>query len=65
MIGPTTPLSPLLYDYGVNVLAGTLVTDPDRLLRYIGQGASLRGAPGVRRFTLISDRARVNGYGSD
>jgi hypothetical protein len=38
------------------MLGGALVTDPDAALRYIGQGSSLHGVPGVKRLTLVKDR---------
>jgi uncharacterized protein (DUF4213/DUF364 family) len=53
MLGPSTPLSTVLFDYGVTMLGGALVTDPDVALRYIGQGSSLHGVPGVKRITLM------------
>jgi uncharacterized protein (DUF4213/DUF364 family) len=40
LVGPSTPLSPVLYDYGINVLSGTIVTDPQATLLKIGQGIS-------------------------
>jgi hypothetical protein len=52
MLGPSTPLSPILFDYGVNILGGALVTDPAAALRYVTQGSSLHGVPGIRRFTM-------------
>ena len=42
MLGPSTPLSPVLFDSRVDVLSGTLVDDPERVLRSISQGATFR-----------------------
>ena len=56
MLGPSTPLSSVLFDYGVTMLGGALVTDPATALYYIGQGSSLHHVPGIRRFTLMKDR---------
>jgi uncharacterized protein (DUF4213/DUF364 family) len=53
MLGPSTPLSRVLFDYGVDVLSGTQVVDPVTTLRYIGQGGSLRQVPGIRRLTMV------------
>ncbi|MBP7689394.1 MAG: DUF364 domain-containing protein [Thermoflexales bacterium] len=56
MLGPSTPLSPVLFDYGVTMLGGVLVTKPDAAFHYIGQGSSLHGVPGIKRITLMNDR---------
>jgi uncharacterized protein (DUF4213/DUF364 family) len=56
VLGPTTPLSPVLFNYGVDVISGTLVTDPEMVLRYVSQGASFRQikrSKGVKLLTLI------------
>jgi uncharacterized protein len=41
MLGPSTPLSPVLYDFGVHLLSGTIVEDHQATLLGIGQGISL------------------------
>lgn len=52
MLGPTTPLSPVLFDYGVDVLGGSIVDDPITVLHYIEQGTALYKIPGLRRVTI-------------
>ena len=42
LLGPSTPLSPILYRHGINVISGTIVTDPSAVLMAIGQGVSFR-----------------------
>jgi hypothetical protein len=53
LLGDTVPLSPVLFDYGVEALSGTRVTDPDLALRCISQGANFRQIAGTRRLTMI------------
>jgi len=53
MLGPSTPLNPVLFDYGVNILGGAVATDPAAALRYVTQGSSLHRVPGLRRFTMV------------
>ena len=58
VLGPSTPLSPVLFDYGVDVVSGTQVVDTDLVLTLISQGATFRQVkgPGVRLLTMTSSR---------
>jgi uncharacterized protein len=42
VLGPSTPLSPVLFDHGVHVLSGAVVEDVDAVLRGVSQGANFR-----------------------
>jgi uncharacterized protein len=54
LLGPSTPVSPRLFDLGIDVLAGSIVEDPDAVLPLIRQGASFQQIKkqGVRLVTL-------------
>ncbi len=55
MLGGTTPLSPLLFEAGVDALAGTLVEDVDSALLSASQGATFRQMRGKRLVTLFRE----------
>ncbi len=56
MIGPSTPLSPVLFDYGVSVLAGSVIDDPDFVWHGVAQGSALHDKrTGLKRVTLVRD----------
>ena len=52
VLGPSVPLSPVLFDLGVDFIAGSLVTDEKEVLLTIMQGGSALQARGVRKLTL-------------
>jgi uncharacterized protein (DUF4213/DUF364 family) len=52
LLGPSTPLSPILFKHGVTYLSGARVIDEVAALRTIGQGASFRQVEGVKLLTL-------------
>lgn len=56
ILGGTKPLSPVLFDYGIDALSGTVVNKPDSVLDAVSQGATYRQLKDVKR--LIMDRQR-------
>jgi uncharacterized protein (DUF4213/DUF364 family) len=52
ILGPSTPFFPLLFDYGVSVLAGSVPLDPEFTLRQVKEGAVFRQLDRVRRVVL-------------
>jgi hypothetical protein len=55
MVGPTTPLAPVLFDYGVDVLAGVKVMEPDKTIRSISEGAIFSQVEGVKLVTMAKE----------
>lgn len=55
VLGGTTPLCRVLFDSGVDAVAGTLITDPEAALRSAGQGATFRQLMGKRLLTIFKD----------
>jgi uncharacterized protein (DUF4213/DUF364 family) len=56
VLGPSTPLSPVMADHGVNLLAGSIVEDIPAVLAALGQGANFRQVhhAGVRLITQMA-----------
>ncbi|MGQ9676738.1 MAG: Rossmann-like domain-containing protein [Chloroflexota bacterium] len=55
VLGPTTPLSPVLFDHGIDIISGTRVVDVDQALRYVSEGATFRQIRGTRLLTMRRD----------
>jgi uncharacterized protein (DUF4213/DUF364 family) len=57
LLGPSVPLSPVLFDYGVDMLCGSVVTDIEPVLRAISQGANFRQVhrAGVRLISMARE----------
>lgn len=52
VLGATTPLTPRLFDYGVDAISGTVITDIPAALAAVSQGANFRQIPGKRLLTI-------------
>jgi len=52
ILGDTTPLSPVLFDYGVDAISGTKVIDHELALRCVSEGATYRQIRGIRQLTM-------------
>ena len=56
IIGPTSPLSSVLFDYGVDVIAGVRVVEPKKTIRSISEGAIFTQVEGVKLVTMTKER---------
>jgi uncharacterized protein (DUF4213/DUF364 family) len=52
VLGPSTPLSPLLYEYGISFLSGSRVFDEEAAIMTIQQGAAFPQVKGVQLVTM-------------
>lgn len=52
IMGPSTPLCPFLFDYGISVLSGACVVDETGVMEIIRKGGSYSELPGVKRITI-------------
>ena len=62
LLGPSTPLSPILFEHNIDLLSGSVVTDINPVLDAIKQGANFRQVhrAGVRLVTMSRDRVTCN-----
>ncbi len=59
MIGPTTPISPVLFDYGVDVVAGVKMTEPEEVITCIKEGAIFSQIKGLKLVTMINPEHEI------
>ena len=52
VLGDSAVLSPVLFDYGIDAIAGTKVVDAELALRCVSQGANFRQIKGTRRLVM-------------
>ncbi len=58
LLGASSPLTPVLFDHGVDYIFGSVVTDPHAALLSIQQGATFTHIYGVRSLTLEKSKAQ-------
>ena len=59
MLGPSTPLSPILFDFGIDVIGGALVEEETTVLTMVDKGIPFRRLKGVRTVVMIKDALQV------
>jgi len=59
ILGPSTPLAPVLFDYGVDALSGTIVVDIPAVVLGVSQGATFRQLTGRRLVTMEATGRRL------
>lgn len=59
VLGPTTPLSPVWFRHGVSLVSGTIVTEPQTVLKLVSEGIvfSQFHGRGVKLVTMAADNA--------
>lgn len=55
MLGPSTPLSPILFDFGLDVIGGALVEKDSTVLKMVKDGVPFRRLKGVRMVVMAKD----------
>jgi uncharacterized protein len=56
LLGPTTPMSEVLFEYGIDVLSGSVVTDTGKALKLVSEGANfmrMKKSGAVRFVTMV------------
>jgi uncharacterized protein (DUF4213/DUF364 family) len=53
LVGPTSPLSSVLFGYGIEAICGTKVINAEKVIRSISEGATFKEVTGVRLLTLM------------
>lgn len=55
ILGPSTPLSPVLFDYGMDMVSGTLVRDYECVKKHVLQATPTRYLKGVEMISIFKE----------
>lgn len=55
MLGPTAPLLPLLFEYGIDAVCGAVVNEPDKVREAVLRGTPYRKLPGIEHRMLLKE----------
>ncbi|MBW1979940.1 MAG: hypothetical protein JRJ12_01855 [Deltaproteobacteria bacterium] len=58
MLGPSTPLTSMLLDFGLQAVCGSLVEDGPGVMSQVAAGVPFRGLKGIRTLALTSNSGR-------
>ena len=53
VLGDTTPLSPVLFEYSVDAISGTMAVGSEQALRCVSKSANFRQMRGIRLLTIL------------
>lgn len=56
VLGPSTPLSPVLFDHGATIISGARVADEEMVWRTVSEGATFQQVQGVQLLTLTREQ---------
>lgn len=59
LLGMSTILSPILFDYGVSALGGAIATNPEVIMSLIKTGSSLRRTDGLHKVIMVRDKSHA------
>ena len=58
ILGPSTPLAPILFNVGIDAISGTLVEDYELVKKYVQQASPTRYLKGIKYVTIFKEDYR-------
>jgi len=55
MLGPTTRMTPMLIEYGIDALSGSIVRDVEYVKRQVKEGVSFKDIEGTDKITIFRE----------
>ena len=56
MLGPSTPISPALFDYGIDAICGSVAVEPEQVLADVSEGSSFKYVSGLRHVIALKEK---------